>query len=389
MYAIEVNNISKIYRMYQKPSDRLKELVLRRPLHKEFIALKNISMLVAAGESVGIIGENGAGKSTLLKILAGTLSPTSGEYTFHGKVAALLELGAGFHPEFTGRQNIFLNASLLGLSEAEIREKEEEIIAFSELERFIDQPVKTYSSGMYVRLAFSIATNVNPDILIIDEALSVGDQRFQKKCIDRMMSFRDRGKTILFCSHSLYHVSHLCKRALWLHNGTIKMSGNAFDVTQAYEDWCREQGNNENKDARRVEALETPSNHIAVKIRLKDSDPSSGIPALRTGQRVEFIVSCKTDGCPFHLAAGIARNDETIVFGTSTQIENRPPLEKDSELQFIIPSLPLLAGSYRFEAIALDDTGNVVLGRNALEFKVVKESELIGLTSLNHIWKIS
>jgi len=391
MYAIQANDISKVYRLYNKPVDRLKELVFRRPFHKEFVALRDISLLVAAGESVGIIGENGAGKSTLLKILAGTLAPTSGEYVFRGKVAALLELGAGFHPDFTGRQNIYLNASLLGLSEAEIKEKEEEIIRFSELEKFIDQPVKTYSSGMYVRLAFSIATSIDPDILIIDEALSVGDQRFQKKCIDRMMSFKDRGKTILFCSHSLYHVNHLCQKALWIHNGSLRMSGKAFDVTQAYEDWCREQENSLNNDASHPQTksiVETGGSEVNVKVRLKNSDNSHRPALLHTGDDIIFQISCLTNGYPYHLAAGIARNDETIIFGTSTQIEGQPPFNKDAQVEFAIPALPLLAGSYRFEAMALDDTGNVVLGRNSIEFRVVKENEFIGIMALNHHWKI-
>ncbi len=392
MYAIQTNNVTKVYRIYRKPSDRLRELIFRRPFHHEFVALRDVSLLVAAGESVGIIGENGAGKSTLLKILAGTLTPTTGEYLFQGKVAALLELGAGFHPDFTGRQNIHLNASLLGLSEAEIREKEEEIIQFSELETFIDQPVKTYSSGMYVRLAFSIATSIDPDILIIDEALSVGDQRFQKKCIDRMMNFKDRGKTILFCSHSLYHINHLCQKALWIHNGRIKMSGKAFDVTQAYEDWCREQDNFRNNDtdqkAQANPEAEIDKNRISIDIKLKNHRDSNGTPILRTGEDIVFKISCKTNGHPYHLAAGIARNDETIIFGTSTQIEEHSPLDNDATVEFAIPSLPLLGGSYRFEAIALDDTGNVVLGRDSIEFRVVKENEFIGLAALDHEWKI-
>ena len=194
MNAIEAEGLTKHYQVYLRPFDRLKEAILRKPCHDPVEALTDVSFEVPEGGTLGIIGENGAGKSTLLKILAGTAHPTSGRMVKRGRMAALLELGSGFHPEFSGRQNIYLNAALLGLKEKEIRDREKAIIAFSELENAIDRPVKTYSSGMYVRLAFSIATSVEPDVLIIDEALSVGDHRFQQKCVDRMMGFRDGKK---------------------------------------------------------------------------------------------------------------------------------------------------------------------------------------------------
>jgi len=217
--AIEARNLTKNYQVYLRPFDRLKEAVLRRPCHDLVEALTDVSFEVPEGGTLGIIGENGAGKSTLLKILAGTARQTFGQMVKRGRMAALLELGSGFHPEFSGRQNIYLNAALLGLKEKEIREREEAIIAFSELEQAIDRPVKTYSSGMYVRLAFSIATSVDPEILIIDEALSVGDQRFQQKCVDRMMNFRKANKTLIICTHSMYMINELCSHAIWLKTG--------------------------------------------------------------------------------------------------------------------------------------------------------------------------
>jgi len=200
--------------------------------------LSDISFAVPDGKSLGIIGDNGAGKSTLLKLLVGTLQPTSGEIAIDGQVAALLELGAGFHPEFTGRKNIFLNAALLGVPDDNIAELENDIIAFSELDYFIDRPVKTYSSGMYVRLAFSIATMVRPDILVIDEALSVGDMAFQKKCVQRMNDFRAQRKTMVFCSHSMFHVQELCDIAIWLDKGKIQEIGDSDKVVGHYEDFC-------------------------------------------------------------------------------------------------------------------------------------------------------
>lgn len=234
--------------MYSKPHDRLWEALFKKPRHDVLKVLKDISFNVGMGRSLGMIGDNGAGKSTLLKLVAGTIQPTCGTIEVNGRVAALLELGAGFHPEFTGRQNIHLNASLLGISEEEIRYKENEIIEFSELDTFIDRPVRTYSSGMYVRLAFSIATMVDPDILIIDEALAVGDMKFQRKCINRMNSFKKQGKTMLFCSHSMYHVQELCDHVLWLENGKIRKSGKSNEVVKMYEEFCTQKKKPDNNE---------------------------------------------------------------------------------------------------------------------------------------------
>lgn len=235
---IIVENINKDFKIYERPQDRLAEIILRRPKHKLYHVLRDISFAVPDGQSVGIIGDNGAGKSTLLKLLVGTLQPTSGSIRTHGQVAALLELGAGFHPEFTGRRNIYLNASLLGVPDDDIASLERDIIEFSELGDFIDRPVKTYSSGMYVRLAFSIATMVRPDILVIDEALSVGDLAFQKKCVQRMNEFRQQNKTMAFCSHSMFHVQELCDIAIWIEKGEIREMGDSHKVVGDYEDFC-------------------------------------------------------------------------------------------------------------------------------------------------------
>ena len=238
MSRIIVENISKHFKIYRRPQDRLAEILFRKQKHELFRVLNDISFALEDGESIGIVGINGAGKSTLLKILAGTLQASSGQFEMSGQVAALLELGAGFHPEFSGRENIRLNASLLGVSEHNIIELENDIIEFSELRDFIDRPVKNYSSGMYVRLAFSIATMVRPEILIIDEALSVGDLTFQKKCVQRMNDFKEQSKTLVFCSHSMFHVQELCEKAIWLHEGQIREIGDSDSVVGHYEDFC-------------------------------------------------------------------------------------------------------------------------------------------------------
>jgi len=235
---VAVDNLHKDFKIYDRPQDRLTEILLRRQKHQIYHVLSDISFAVPEGKSMGIIGDNGAGKSTLLKLLVGTLQPTRGDITIRGQVAALLELGAGFHPDFSGRRNIYLNASLLGVPDDNIAQLENDIIEFSELDYFIDRPVKTYSSGMFVRLAFSIATMVRPDILIIDEALSVGDMAFQKKCVQRMNEFRQDQKTMVFCSHSMFHVQELCDMAIWLDKGKIREIGESDRVVGHYEDFC-------------------------------------------------------------------------------------------------------------------------------------------------------
>jgi len=242
--AIRVSNLSKCYHLYDTPRDRLKQFVLPRfrrmtgqaqkQYFREFWSLRDISFEVKKGETLGIIGKNGAGKSTLLQILCGTLTPTSGAVETSGRVAALLELGAGFNPEFTGRENVYLNASVLGLSTEEIDARFDEIVAFAGIGLFIDQPVKTYSSGMFVRLAFSIATSVDPDILVIDEALSVGDGEFSRKSFDRIMALKKRGTTILFCSHALYQTEVFCDRAMWLDHGGCVMLAPPQEVVPRY-----------------------------------------------------------------------------------------------------------------------------------------------------------
>lgn len=237
--AISVNHVSKTYRLYDKPSDRLWQALWggTKPYFKDFTAVSDIDFTLKKGEVMGIVGVNGAGKSTLLQLIAATITPSSGTLIAHGRIAALLELGSGFNLDFTGRENIYLNAATLGLSKREIDEKLDEIIDFADIGTHIDQPVKTYSSGMHVRLAFSIATSVDPDILIIDEALSVGDGAFAKRSFDRVMKIKERGATVLFCSHTLYHVEVFCDRALWLHQGKVQRLGPVSEVLFGYQEF--------------------------------------------------------------------------------------------------------------------------------------------------------
>lgn len=270
--VIEASNLGKAYAMYGKPVDRLKEMFmpgLRRLMqlppvayHREFWALRGLSFQVGRGETVGIIGRNGSGKSTLLQLICGTLRPTEGFVSTKGRIAALLELGAGFNPEFTGKENLQLNGQVLGLTKAELEARYDDIVGFADIGEFLDQPVKTYSSGMYVRLAFAVAIHTNPELLIIDEALAVGDAKFNAKCMARIKKLREDGLSILFVSHDVGAVRSLCDRSIWLDKGKPRLAGSVFAVTAQYMQHLFEE------DAQRVEvergqAVEQATQEIA------------------------------------------------------------------------------------------------------------------------------
>ena len=239
--AIKVDNVGKMYRIFDKPQDRLKDSILwrfgKRRYGREFWALKDVSFEVKKGESVGIIGRNGSGKSTLLQIIAGTLQPTGGSVQVNGRVAALLELGSGFNPDYTGRENVYMNAAILGLTREETDARFDDIAAFADIGQFLEQPVKVYSSGMLVRLAFAVATAVDPDILIVDEALAVGDVRFQVKCNRKFAEFHEMNKTILLVSHSGSDVVRLCSQSIWLDEGRIRRAGISKHIVEEYLAW--------------------------------------------------------------------------------------------------------------------------------------------------------
>ena len=235
--VITATELTKIYCLYDRQIDRVKETFspFRKKYHKPFYALKNISLAIHRGETIGIVGRNGSGKSTLLQLICGILQPSTGSIAVHGRISALLELGAGFNPEFTGRQNVYLNGAILGLSKKAIDEHLDDILAFADIGPFIDQPVRSYSSGMYVRLAFSVAINVDPDILIVDEALAVGDESFQRKCFGRIHQIQERGSTVLFVSHSASSVIELCSRALLFDAGELLIAGSPKRVVGLYQ----------------------------------------------------------------------------------------------------------------------------------------------------------
>lgn len=236
--AVQIDHVSKKFRLYHERNQSIKSAIMRgrRSVHEDFWALKDVGFEVPIGSTFGLIGSNGSGKSTLLKCLAKIYYPETGKITYSGKIAALLEVGSGFHPELSGRENIFLNGSILGMSKKEITGKFDEIVDFSGVGQFIDQPVKNYSSGMYVRLGFSVAINVNPDILVVDEVLAVGDTEFQAKCAQKFVDFKNEGRTVILVSHSMESVREMCDSAAWLRHGELVKVGPADETITAYLD---------------------------------------------------------------------------------------------------------------------------------------------------------
>mgnify|MGYP004512975041 FL=1 len=262
--AISVDNVTKLYKLYDKPSDRLKEALglTKQKKYREHYALQNLSFEVKKGECVGIIGTNGAGKSTILKIITGVLNPTHGNVTINGRISALLELGAGFNMEYTGIENVYLNGTMIGFSREEIDAKMDDILAFADIGDFVNQPVKTYSSGMFVRLAFAVAINIDPEILIVDEALSVGDVFFQAKCYQRFEDFKKMGKTILFVSHDMGSINKYCDRAILLNKGTKYMDGEPKEVIDVYKKLIVNAGNDEDNTKSGKSAAQKPDDGL-------------------------------------------------------------------------------------------------------------------------------
>ncbi len=269
--AIKASNVGKCYQLYSRPVDRLKQSLWRgrRQYYREFWALRRVSFDIRKNERIGVIGANGSGKSTLLQIISSILRPTEGELMINGRVTALLELGAGFNPEFTGRENVYLNGAIMGLGKAEIDDRYQDIAAFADIGDFLDQPVKTYSSGMYLRLAFAVAVNVSPDILLVDEALSVGDARFQQKCMARIRNFCESG-TVLFVSHDMGAITELCTRVIWIDQGGIRLDTTPKRAVEKYLEYMYEKNDGKGNEAARRASEENGSQSLAAGSRAFD-----------------------------------------------------------------------------------------------------------------------
>jgi ABC-type polysaccharide/polyol phosphate transport system ATPase subunit len=389
--AVRAADVSKHYDMYRRPADRLIELLTRRQHHVVFPALESVSFDVEKGETIGIIGQNGAGKSTLLKLLCGITQPSSGSLETHGTIASILELGTGFHPEFNGRDNAALNAAILGLTAGEIRERLPRIIEFSELGSFIDRPVKTYSSGMYMRLAFSVAVNVDPDILIIDEALAVGDGHFQKKCIDRIREFQDAGRTILFCSHSLYYISSICRRTLWLDHGRVMRFGPSLDVVHAYENFLLE------RDRQHAASVAVPQSHSPVRFRDLVVCDRSGVPRDRFARgediHVRMRVEADSPDQPVHVMVGVHRAaDDLQIFNIGTHDDGLLPLSGRTgyDVTVRLQNVPLLRGEYSIIAFVGDENALTAFDRRDVRpaFSMTSDRYDVGVMAIDHRWDL-
>jgi ABC-type polysaccharide/polyol phosphate transport system ATPase subunit len=426
-YVIEANDVWKMFRLYHDRAPTLKEKVLfsRRSKYDELWVLKGIDLKVEKGKTLGLIGQNGSGKSTLLKLMTRIIYPDRGNVKIKGKISSLLELGAGFHPDFSGMENIYMNAAIFGLTKKEIDRKLEEIIDFSELEEFIDSPVRTYSSGMYMRLAFSIAINVEPDVLLIDEILSVGDEGFQKKCFNKMKSFKSRGTTTVIVSHGLEQLEMLCDELAWLHEGVLVEKGSPVGVigkyrTEVFEAADRRVETKKIEHAERLSVNSSSDNGGENSDSLQDGgtqkhrfnrrgDGSVEITEVvlmdnhgQAKSRLDSAESCviemhcrmnkKVDALIFGI--GIYRNDDLWCYGTNTFIDKFPlnieSLGDEVLVRVNLDKLNLVEGEYYLNVAAVNGLGTEYdyLVR-CHEFTVYSQLKDVGVCRIDHHWEIN
>lgn len=386
---IVARNLGKSYPKVHRNADRVRALgrLLFSGADPDRISvLRDVNLEIRRGESLGLIGENGAGKSTLLKLVTGVLTPTTGSVSVAGEIGALLELGAGFHPEYTGRDNIAMSAALYGIEGAQLQRRLPEIIAFADIGRYIDEPVKHYSSGMVVRLGFAVIASLKPDLLVTDEVLAVGDESFQKKCVKWMQDYLDDGGTLILVSHSMYHIQKLCRQACWLRDGAVAMAGDVFDVTQAYLAY------HEQKGAPKHASMLPAQSNLEFSVRgvaLNDEDVDRPL-LLDMGSTLRVRVQVHSrDGREPCLAVGIVRADGTAVYGVSTEMDGCAPQRAGTdeyvcELQF--SDLALLPGNYSVRVHPLDSEGVRVFDTTERALTVRGASRELGLVRLAHSW---
>lgn len=424
--AISIKGVSKTFKIYHDKPMMLKEklLRLRSSDYTKFYALQNINLEIKKGETVALIGHNGCGKSTLLKLITKIMQPDEGYIKVDGRISSLIELGAGFHPEFTGRENIYINASIFGLSKKEIDAKIEDIITFSELGDFIENPVRTYSSGMYMRLAFSVAIHVNPEILLIDEILSVGDANFQKKCMDRIEGFKHQGATIVIVTHDMGTIERICDRAVWMNEGRIVEQGEADRIVNLYLQHMNQKFLEQRKLEFQIEQSkkEAAKSHQPEEVpQAVDPEPmkSAGLPSgeeTRWGSKeveitearilndrgeITNIVEC---GKPMTIeidyqihhpqkeyifGMGFYTADKTLIYGNNTQIGklklNEIPLV--GTVRFRIHRLPLLSGNYKLNVAVVDGEHRALdFIKYYMDFSVVSNDKAVGVLSLDYDW---
>lgn len=396
--AIELKNITKRYNMYSKPSDRFKEAMhpLRRSYHDIFYALNDVNIYVNKGEMIGFIGENGSGKSTLLKIITGVLTPSKGELLINGKIAALLELGSGFNPEYSGYDNIFLNGMVLGFSREEVEEMVDDIIAFADIGDHLYQPVKTYSSGMFVRLAFAVAINVDPDILIVDEALAVGDLEFQLKCMEKFTEFRNAGKTILFVSHDVNAVRRFCDRVYWLKNGIVEAEGETMEITEDYENFLKRKSiKTVDREKNSIEEHSAPEIVTVDSVELLDENFESVDIVIQDAPvfiKVAYTVFNETIKNPV-LGVAIRTVNNHYVCGLNTLLDDtKIPWKKGENIFYLEYSkMALLSGEYYFDIAIFEENATVPLVYKTKFLNMFITGKYVGegIVVLDHEWKDS
>jgi ABC-type polysaccharide/polyol phosphate transport system ATPase subunit len=423
--AIDLVNVSKIYRRYGgRQFSTLKSALLQRSILRDrqpgetFPALTDVSFSVPKGSTFGVIGRNGSGKSTALKLVAGITKPTTGTVRVDGRISALIELGAGFHPEISGRENVFINGIMLGLTKRQIQERFDDIVDFAELREFIDAPVKTYSSGMYMRLGFAVAIHVDPDVLLVDEVLAVGDEGFTHKCLDKFAEFRRRGKTVLLVTHSLGLVETLCDEAVWLDAGRLQAQGDPKRVVGAYLT-AVEQGEQELMAATTAKAVEAVE-EVVETTAAPDSPPDMfkaaegrwgsreieiadvalldghGEPSFvfHTGEalRVRLKVRAHHETDDFAFGIGLFNADGVCCYGTNTYVEEMNPerLSGEADVTFAIDSLDLVEGTYKVDvAVHKRDGFPYDYHRLLYTFRVKSRTRDVGIYRPPHRWTFS
>ncbi len=417
--VISASHLGKCYQMYQSPSDRLKQFLLPRAAglfgargksyYRDFWALQDVSFELKKGESLGVLGRNGSGKSTLLQIVTGTLEPTCGNVSVNGRISALLELGAGFNPEYTGRENVYLGGALQGWSAAETEDKYAHIIEFADIGEFIEMPVKTYSSGMYARLAFAAAIHSDPELLIVDEILAVGDSAFQAKCLKRLYGMMDLGISVLMVSHDAYQIRSICQKALVLDKGEQVFFGSAsrgmdeYITILAKTEPSEEEGvviARTSPSPASMDSAAEPSTADAFFITIHDVCMCNGsgisTDVIQSGDAASMSFDYRVHGIysgDLSFVVNLYREDGTYVFGTTTAMQGLPPYEARPEghVEVTFPRLPLVSGSYKWRVAVNDGRGLHIIAEAVPVCPFVVEDEFlaVGLVDIPHDWQVA
>ncbi|MCS6927320.1 MAG: ABC transporter ATP-binding protein [Candidatus Binatia bacterium] len=391
---IETHHLGKCYRLYRRRLDHVKEILFfgRKRLAQEFWALRDVSLQVRRGEAWGVIGENGAGKSTFLKLLCGITLPSQGVLAVRGRIGALLELGIGFHPEYTGRENLYLSGALMGIGREELHARLPAILEFADIGDFIDRPLKTYSSGMTVRLAFALATSIEPEILVTDEVLAVGDEAFQKKCIRWMERFLGAGGTLLLCSHNSYHIRKLCQQAVWLWHGQVRATGEAHTVVQEYLEYLEEKARRQERSGASDTAAAVAAGENRVREVRVDRGTGEDTQVFSFGDplRVHVVVEAGIgeEYAPVVLI-GLVQVDGLPIYGVSTDMDGVVPQrigERLYAIDYEIPELNLLPGRYLLRVHALDGAGLRLFDTVERQIVVRGATRELGVCRLPHRW---